>query len=221
MTDKAYIVANEQQESEVLEKLEREGYLWRGTDMRPTEKHRLIDEPITIFARDDKRLTFDYGVNEAYLADYEIEIDFDGRKEEQMSDKYVVSQEFMNELEEWRDNLNVIKGGLYISSEDFIDLPQNILLWRDNSKYTWENNNRFIAIIRWVNGEDMFEVEKPKKWIVRSKEHNNFGEYTYVTTDDIFSLAITMGVENATCFDTKEEAESWSNSHQEVIEVEE
>ena len=155
------------------------------------------------------------------MADYEIEIDFDGRKEEQMSDKYVVSQEFMNELEEWRDNLNVIKGGLYISSEDFIDLPQNILLWRDNSKYTWENNNRFIAIIRWVNGEDMFEVEKPKKWIVRSKEHNNFGEYTYVTTDDIFSLAITMGVENATCFDTKEEAESWSNSHQEVIEVEE
>ncbi|MFP7153801.1 hypothetical protein [Weissella paramesenteroides] len=78
MTDKAYIVANEQQESEVLEKLEREGYLWIGTDMRPTEKHHLIDEPITIFARYDKRLTFDYEVDEVYLDDYEVEIDFDG-----------------------------------------------------------------------------------------------------------------------------------------------
>lgn len=220
MTSKAYIVVNEQQEREVLEKLEREGYLWRGTDMRPTEKHRLIDEPITIFARDDKRLTFDYGVNEAYLADYEIEIYFDGRKEEKMSEKYVVSQEFMNELEEWkkRGNTEVY----FVGSYDLSMLPDYVKRWWNYPEINnFECNNRLIAIIRWVNGEDMFEVEKPKKWIVRSKEHNNFGEYTYVTTDDIFSLAITMGVENATCFDTKEEAESWSNSHQEVIEVEE
>lgn len=65
----------------------------------------------------------------------------------------------------------------------------------------------------------MYTASGYKKRVVSSKEHNNFGEYTYVTTDDIFSLAITMGVENATKFDTKEEAESWANSHQEVIEV--
>ena len=223
MTDKAYIVANEQQESEVLEKLEREGYLWRGTDMRPTEKHRLMDEPITIFARDDKRLTFDYGVNEAYLADYEIEIDFDGRKEEHMSDKYVVSQEFMKGLEDWKEILR-LDNVLFIGRKALSNLP-NLLdkWWRDGSVSVHESNNRLIAIIRWVNGEDVFEVEKPNKWVVRSKETYVGNEYLYFTLVPVGStnqmVAIT-DLNSATRFDTKKEAESWANSHQEVVEVE-
>jgi len=37
MTNKAYIVANEQQEREVLEKLEREGLKWKGFSQEPTQ----------------------------------------------------------------------------------------------------------------------------------------------------------------------------------------
>lgn len=223
--DKAYIVANEQQEKEVLEKLEREGYLWRGTDMRPTEKHRLIDEPITIFARDDKRLTFDYGVNEAYLADYEIEIDFDGRKEEHMSDKYVVTQEFMNELEEWKNGLIFNDEFHFVSNKEIRRLPENVQRWRNFRINTLiKSNERSLAIIRWVNGEDVFEVEKPKKWVVRSIGLTNDNEHYYVSIGNFLGLnrvINTFDLENATHFDTKEEAESWANSHQEVVEVEE
>ncbi|MDF8374038.1 hypothetical protein G9401_00315 [Weissella paramesenteroides] len=218
MTDKAYIVANEQQECEVLEKLEREGYLWRGTDMRPTEKHRLIDEPITIFARDDKRLVFDSGVNEAYLADYEIEIDFDGRKEEQMSEKYVVSQEFMNELEEWKKRGNTEL--YFVGSYGLSMLPDYVKRWWNYPEINnFECNNRLIAIIRWVNGEDVFEVEKPKKWVVRSKECDEGGNYQYIKVGNFNMSFNKYEFKNATKFDTKEEAESWANAHQEVVEV--
>ena len=224
MTNKAYIVANEQQESEVLEKLEREGYLWRGTDMRPTEKHRLIDEPITIFARDDKRLTFDYGVNEAYLADYEIEIDFDGRKEEQMSDKYVVSQEFMNSLEWWKNRLNVNGEFYFISNKQIQRLPENVQRWRNFRINTLiKSNERSLAIIRWVNGEDVFEVEKPRKWVVRSIGLTDDDERYYVSIGKFMGLKRAIStyiISQTTRFDTKEEAQSWANGHQEVIEVE-
>lgn len=99
--DKAYIVANEQQEHEVLEKLEREGHKWWSGGM-PTKKSYLIKDPITFFVRDDNQLTYDYEVNEGHLADCEIV--YDGRMEEQMSEKYVVSQEFMDELKVWELN---------------------------------------------------------------------------------------------------------------------
>ena len=183
MTDKAYIVANEEQEREVLEKLEREGYLWRGTYMKPTEQQpRIIDEPITIFAQDGKRLGFDYEVNEVYLADYEVEIDFDGRKEDQMSEKYVVSQKFMNELEEWkkRGNTDVY----FVGSYDLSMLPDYVKRWWNYPEINnFECNNRLIAIIRWVNGEDVFKVEKPKELyvVVNEKKIDRYGLPTFVT----------------------------------------
>lgn len=215
MTVKAYIVTNKRQEMAVLEELEREGYLWRGTDMNPTEQQpRIIDEPITIFAQDGKRLGFDYEVNEVYLADYEVEIDFDGRKEEKMSDKYVVSQEFMNELNEWR-----CVEGFFVGTIEISTLPYVVKHWWCNGNNK-ENNNRLIAIIRWVNGEDVFEIEKPKKWVVRSNDTDINGMYWYVS---IYRGLTDMQLyeKDATHFDTKEEAESWANSHQEIIEVEE
>ena len=221
--DKAYIVANEQQEREALEKLEREGYLWRGIDMKPTEQQpRIIDEPITIFAQDSKRLGFGYGVDEAYLADYEIE--FDGRKEEHMSEKYVVSQEFMDDLEEWKEILR-LDDVLFIGRKALSNLP-NLLdkWWRDGSVSVHESNNRLIAIIRWVNGEDVFEVEKPKKWVVRSKDRTEQGSYLYVMLDishGVKKILSFWDKDVATRFDTKEEAESWANAHQEVVEVDE
>ena len=218
MTDKAYIVANEEQEREVLEKLEREGYLWRGTYMKPTEQQpRIIDEPITIFAQDGKRLGFDYEVNEVYLADYEVEIDFDGRKEDQMSEKYVVSQKFMNELEEWkkRGNTDVY----FVGSYDLSMLPDYVKRWWNYPEINnFECNNRLIAIIRWVNGEDVFEVEKPKKWIVRSKETDgvNRNFYVNVSPDKTwFGTTVEKGL--ATQFDTKEEADKYVNSLTESV----
>ena len=211
--DKAYIVANEQQEREVLEKLERLGAEWhrsakKPTDFIPSHDEYTIQLPYILLVENNQISWCDIKL----LSKFDIV--FDGRKEEQMSEKYVVSQEFMNELKEWKSNLvRYDEPSLFIGGDDIKDLPVCVHDWWCYVLSDEDSNNRLITIIRWVNGEDVFEIEKPKKWVVQSKEHNNFGEYTYVTTDDIFSLAITMGVENATHFDTKEEAQSWANSH--------
>ena len=219
MTDKAYIVTNEEQEREVLEKLEQEAVTWW-----------LSLKPASQFIP-SKYSPFPYGLK--ILGSYVVfasldrlegyEIVFDGRKEEHMSEKYVVSQEFMNELEEWkkRGNTDVY----FVGSYDLSMLPDYVKRWWNYPEINnFECNNRLIAIIRWVNGEDVFEVEKPKKWAVRSKGTDNDGDYRYVSVFDSY-FGITYAdsgkdkLENATHFDTKEEAESWANSHQEVVEV--
>ena len=135
-----------------------------------------------------------------------------------MSEKYVVSQEFMNELKDWkkRGNTDVY----FVGSYDISMLPIDVIRWWDYPEINnSEQNNRLIAIIRWVNGEDVFEVEKPKKWVVRSKGTDDDDNYSYVFINlHNFTLS-TYHISNATKFDTKEEAESWANSHQEVVEV--
>lgn len=86
-----------------------------------------------------------------------------------------------------------------------------------------EQYNRYTAIKSWLRGEDVFEVEveKPKKWIVRSKEHDEGGHYQYVKAGDFGMSFNKYNIDNATKFATKEQAQSWSNDHQDVIEVKE
>ncbi|MFP7153802.1 hypothetical protein [Weissella paramesenteroides] len=138
-----------------------------------------------------------------------------------MSDKYVVSQEFMNELEEWkkRGNTEVY----FVGSYDLSMLPDYVKRWWNYPEINnFECNNRLIAIIRWVNGEDVFEVEKPKKWVVRSIGLTDDDERYYVSIGKFMGLKRALNtyiINQATRFDTKEEAQSWANSHQEVVEV--
>ena len=171
MTDKAYIVANKQQEREVLEKLEREGMLWRGSGYKPTEKSHLIKDPITLFAKDDNQLTYDYEVTESYLSNFEIV--YDGRKEGKMDKKYKVTQEFMNELIKWRDDMSLDTKSdfidTFVDGQDIQKMPGLVDAWWADSYDSKENNNRLIAILQWLNGEDVFEVEAPHKFVVRSE----------------------------------------------------
>ena len=218
MTDNAYIVANEEQELRVLNEFEKRGYCWINDQGKPISSGILIareleDYPLfigeifeakTIYWQDLSKL-----VNE--------EIVYDGRKEENMSEKYVVSQEFMNELEEWkkRGNTDVY----FVGSYDLSMLPDYVKRWWNYPEINnFECNNRLIAIIRWVNGEDVFEVEKPKKWVVRSKETDgvNRNFYVNVSPDKTwFGTTVEKGL--ATQFDTKEEADKYVNSLTESV----
>lgn len=221
--DKAYIVTNEEQEREVLEKLEQEGLKWKGLSQEPTQWLPTHDFtygtsfPYILFGDDVVSWCSISELKDNY------EIVFDGRKEEKMSDKYVVSQEFMNKLEEWkkRGNTDVY----FVGSYDLSMLPDYVKRWWNYPEINnFESNNRLIAIIRWVNGEDVFEVEKPKKWVVRSKETDEDGDYHYIDLDNfknLKSVSTIYGLDFATKFDAKEEAQSWANAHQEVVEVEE
>ena len=99
-----------------------------------------------------------------------------------MSDKYVVSQEFMNDLKDWKKRGNTDE--YFVGSYDLSMLPDYVKRWWNYPEINnFECNNRLIAIIRWVNGEDVFEVEKPKKLyaVVNEKKIDRYGLPTFVT----------------------------------------
>ena len=152
------------------------------------------------------------------------EIVYDGRKEEKMSDKYLVTQEFMDKLSKWRndEDINVTSGKSYnyINHNDLEDLPAVVVAWWVDDKKPIERNNRLIAIIQWLNGEDVFEIEKPHKFVVRSEKTDEDGDYWYVGIYRGLSH-IRYNSGGATKFDTREEAQEWANSHQVVVEIDE
>ena len=168
MADKAYIVANKEQELRVLNEFEKRGYCWINDQGKPISSGILIArelEDYPLFIGEIFETKTIYWQDLSKLANEEIV--YDGRKEENMSEKYVVSQEFMNELEEWkkRGNTDVY----FVGSYDISMLPIDVIRWWDYPEINnFEQNNRLIAIIRWVNGEDVFEVEKPNRRIRRS-----------------------------------------------------
>lgn len=212
-------MANEQQEREVLGKLEREGYVWIDHTNKPTE----FVPSIEVSKQFPYAIVVDMNISlklSNYFEHYEIV--FDGRKESKMK----ISKEVYDALVEWRDTQSI-----YASSgrvDEFIDgidlqyIPDIVNSWWVTPEEPVATNNRLIAIIRWVNGEDVFEIEKPKQWVVRSKEVNDDGDKHYwklLNLRGVLEMTSTFELRLATKFDTKEEAESWANAHQEVVEV--
>ena len=136
--------------------------------------------------------------------------------------KYVVTQEFINELIEWRDE-NDIKldeedVSSYVIGEDIMILSNKVKEWWQELNNPRERNNRLIAIIQWLNGENVFDVEASHKYVVRSTDKD--GDYWYVTTENAMAQYVYR-LPHATKFDTYEEAKEWANAHQVVVEVDE
>ncbi|WP_417852575.1 hypothetical protein [Weissella viridescens] len=77
----------------------------------------------------------------------------------------------------------------------------------------------------WLN-DPQFEEEKPKKYVVQSKEADTGGDFRYLIFQEAYGVTYTVNeyVNNfykAEKFDTREEAEKWTNPLMEVVEVEE
>lgn len=221
MTVKAYIVANKKQELDVLKKFERDGLVWLGgenpTDWITSESYmfnHFVSFPYALLENENKKIAW---LSMLKLTDEEIV--YDGRKEEKM---YKVTQEFMNELIKWRDqrNLNALNGCFYATfrGQDLRALPHIISEWHLEDTEPIERNNRLIAIIQWLNGEDVFEVEEPHKFIVRNDTQDDRGDYWYVKNSKGMTY-IVFYISQATKFDTYEEAKEWANSHQVVVEI--
>ena len=140
--------------------------------------------------------------------------------------KYKVTQEFINKLVEWRDvkeiNASFDNDIAYIIGSDIDDVPALVKDWWIKSPFTSvENNKRLIAIIQWLNGEEVFEVENTKKWYVRSKDTDSAYSYARLLPENNDTVFMGYSLESATRFNTKEEAQSWANSHQMVVEIDE
>lgn len=140
--------------------------------------------------------------------------------------KYKVTQEFMNELIKWRNDEDIDatngKSYNYINDNDLEELPAAAEAWWVDDKNPIEQNKRLIAIIQWLNGEDVFEVEEPHKFVVRSVETyvgNDYLYFTLVSVGDTNLMSAVTDCFGATKFDTREEAQEWANSHQVVVEI--
>lgn len=221
MADNAYIVANKQQELDVLKKFEQNNFFWdegeKPTEWVPSQTAfgpYTFNFPYVLSSGDDGKIIW-FIVDE--ITD-EI-IVYDGRKEEKM---YKVTQDFMNELIKWRDEMNLNANdkdfNAFVNGNDIQNVPDIVYIWWHIVKNSVERNNRLIAIIQWLNGEDVFELEKPHKFVVRNDTPDYAGYYYYVQSfDGVTHRAFSL--EGATKFDTREEAQEWANSHQVVVEI--
>lgn len=220
---KHYIVANKEQELDILGKLEEQGFMWGG-DILPT--HYLPSDSLTFDNFPIVLLTENKGENITWSDKVNSFTDgavFDGRKEEKMTKKYKVTPEFIVALIKWQDSkgLDATSGyGLtYMESSDLAKLPRVAKAWWEADKNPMERNRRLIAIISWLNGDDsVFEVEEPHKFVVRSDKTDSYGDYTYVVVKG-GTTATSYFLSNATRFSSYEGAQEWANSHQVVIEV--
>ena len=97
-------------------------------------------------------------------------------------------------------------------------MPLIVHYWQRKPANFTKCNNRLIAIIQWLNGEDVFEVEMPHKFVVRSDKPDRYGDYYYVKIFDE-ATNTSFSSHSAAKFNTREEAQEWANSHQVVIEV--
>ena len=136
--------------------------------------------------------------------------------------KYMVTKEFMNELVEWRDKkcLDAPRGYGFVYSNDLNVIPHVVKAWWLYDNTSIERNNRLIAIVSWLNGEDVFDVEAPHKFVVRTDTFDSGGDYWYVSVNHGW-LTTVCASPRATKFDTYEEAKEWASSHQVVVEVDE
>lgn len=216
---KHYIVANKKQELEVLGKLEGAGFMWVNGHKLPTEVH-ISEFPYVVIADNNKNNAIMWSTREV---DFERNVVYDGRKEEKMTKKYKVTKEFMDSLVEWRDTykLDAVSGVgyAYLGPSDLKGSPSVVKgWWAVDTTDPIERNNRLIAIISWLNGDEVFEVEEPNKFVVRSEKPNWDGDYWFVRFTEGMEDTTTY-LSRASKFDTREEAQEWANSHQVVIEV--
>lgn len=130
--------------------------------------------------------------------------------------KYKVTQEFMEVLNKWKED--------YKNQDDIVDmsnfalerLPIIVDEWRFDGVDRRDKNERFGAIINWINGEGVFEIGIPI-YVVRLK--GVFPGYIRIETNGYVN--VTYYIQAATRFDDFEKASEWANAHFEVVEVDE
>lgn len=124
-----------------------------------------------------------------------------------------VSKGMMKELNSQPIDLEKI-----INNHNFsIDTPE-VKKWYENEEFSGTKSKELqLKLIKhiWLN-DPQFEAEKTKKWIVQTKINLAFSFLAVYAG----SFMLVSDKQNATFFDTREEAEKWTNPYTEVVEVE-
>lgn len=132
-----------------------------------------------------------------------------------------VSQEILNEIRDMRDN---VVGELFSidNVNDYFDNHHVISNWvYDTSVSDEENNQRLIALILYVGGDSGAIRLEEVKYVVRSKERDDDGDYSFFERFDEYSQQPIYGyiLEEAMKFDTREEAQKYLMIEFEIVKV--
>lgn len=130
--------------------------------------------------------------------------------------KYKVTQRFMDELNTWNNSHKYPDGTTIINQLTLNELPEDVTEWMFE---IWTNvaegNRRFGAVINWINGEDVFEVDTPS-YIVKVN-----GDNGYLNVEDYNPFSIVSDKRNATVFYRLEDAKEYENAIFEAVELDE
>lgn len=130
--------------------------------------------------------------------------------------KYSIRQSIMYDLKNWRDDRRIYaEYGAALGWEDFQNEPERVQNWRLNTGSAIEANNRLIAIINWLNGEDVFVDDTPS-YVVRVK-----GENGYLDVEDYHPFSIVDDKRDATVFYDLDAAKEYENAIFEAVELDE
>nr|DAU05729.1 MAG TPA: hypothetical protein [Caudoviricetes sp.] len=130
--------------------------------------------------------------------------------------KYSIRQSIMYDLKNWKEERRIdVDNDAVVSWEDFKNEPERVQNWRLNTGSAIEANNRLITIIKWLNGENVFIVDKPS-YVVRVKVDNG-----YLDVEDYHPFSIVSDKRNATVFYRLEDAKEYENAIFEAVELDE
>lgn len=132
--------------------------------------------------------------------------------------KYKVTPDFMDDLDGWRDRF--VNGESKVNVFTSETINNMVERWQFEHFSNDEIIKRLVALLNWINGEDVFEVGKPK-YVVQRKDAVLGGVHQYLNLEQSGNVRLVYGLENATRFDDFEQASEWYNKHFEVVEVDE
>ena len=157
MSKRMFIVANKQQERDVLRNISLR-YSVPLDKLKKWSNKEFIGFP-RAFDVGEEGISFPSMSMVGIFKDQNIV--YDGRNDTRKI--YQVTQTLMDDLIRWRDvrNLDAQEGNLSTAfmQQDFSTIPYSVNLWRLKDGNSIERNERLIAIIQWLDGEDVFEVE--------------------------------------------------------------
>ena len=203
--DKAYIVANEQQEREVLEVLCANGMkcFWgTSSQFRP-----LTGLPYVIYESDNSNVLKSGRVSKI---NHSTEIVFDGRTE---PEPVKVSKEIMEDIKEYVEGHKNQFDFLY----DFSLYPIPVSKW-----LVEKPAERVKLLIDYIEGNRALITTE--QYVIRSIDPDENGDYSYlrlgVQSTSVPDIKIAqIKLEEATHFETREEATEFLITGMEIVEV--
>lgn len=211
MTNKAYIVANEQQEHSILKKFEQDGLRWHSgekpTEWKPVNEGALCSLPYALVVKD--YVSWDYVAWSSLSQLTDEEIVYDGRK---TPDHIKVPNEIIRDIKKYVDNHNSF-AWLY----DFSTYPKSVCDWilKDTAE-------RIKLLVDYIEGN--ITLITTEQYVVRSIDPDENGDYSYLRlgaqSTSVPNIEVAQfELQDATHFETREEASKFLISGMEIVEV--